>query len=155
MILRKAHLEDSLQIKEIIDTFAEEKKVLARSQDDIEERIREFVVAEEKEIVGVSALRVYSHRLAEVRSLCVKKEYRGKSIGEKLVLFDIEEAKNLGINKVFALTMEVSFFLHLGFKKIEKGELPDKKIWKDCIHCPFFPNCPEEAVIYCIDGKPF
>jgi len=150
MILRKAHLRDSPKIKEIIDACAEEKKVLPRSQDDIEERIREFVVAEEKEIVGVSALRIYSNRLAEIRTLCVKKEYRGKSIGEKLVLFNIEEAKNLGISKVFALTMEVSFFLHLGFKKIEKNKLPDRKIWRDCVHCPFFPNCPEEAVIYCI-----
>jgi len=47
MILRKAHLRDSPKIKEIIDACAEEKKVLPRSQDDIEERIREFVVAEE------------------------------------------------------------------------------------------------------------
>jgi amino-acid N-acetyltransferase len=109
-------------------------------------------VAEEKEIVGVSALRIYSHRLAEIRSLCVKKEYHGKSIGEKLILFETEEAKNLGINKIFALTMEVSFFLRLGFKKIEKSKLPDKKIWRDCIYCPFFPNCPEEAVIYYIEG---
>jgi amino-acid N-acetyltransferase len=39
------------------------------------------------------------------------------------------------------------FFQKLGFKEIEKSELP-QKIWADCIKCPYFPDCEEEALIF-------
>ena len=37
------------------------------------------------------------------------------------------------------------FFEKIGFKRIDKSELPHK-IWSDCIDCPHFPDCSEVAL---------
>jgi amino-acid N-acetyltransferase len=57
----------------------------------------------------------------------------------------IDEAKNLGIKKVFALTFVPQFFKKLRFREIEMKELPHK-VWSDCINCIYFPDCKETAV---------
>ena len=54
---------------------------------------------------------------------------------------------NLEIDKVFVLTYQAGFFRKLQFADIEKNELPHK-IWSDCLQCPKFPDCDEEALIW-------
>ena len=63
------------------------------------------------------------------------------SIAQKL----IEEAKNLGVTTVFALTYQPDFFKKQGFTELPKEELPHK-VWKECINCTKFPNCDEIAL---------
>jgi len=58
----------------------------------------------------------------------------------------IEQARRLGIEKVFALTLEPDFFEKLGFRIIEKDALP-MKVWSDCARCPKQQNCDEVALI--------
>ncbi len=58
----------------------------------------------------------------------------------------LKETKELGINRVFALTYKPEYFEKAGFKKIEKDELPHK-IWSECINCPKFPDCDEVAML--------
>jgi len=57
----------------------------------------------------------------------------------------LDEARELGLKKVFALTYQPKFFERLGFSEIEKTQLPHK-IWTDCIHCVKFPDCDEIAL---------
>jgi len=59
----------------------------------------------------------------------------------------LSEAKQFGVKKVFVLTYIPEFFKKVGFKEIEKSQLP-QKIWGDCIRCPKFPECDEIALIY-------
>ncbi|MCM8830652.1 MAG: N-acetyltransferase [Candidatus Omnitrophica bacterium] len=148
-MIRKAKLSDAESIYKIINTWAKEGRLLERSLNYIYENIRDFWVYEyNKKIVGCCALHVVGWEdLAEIKSLAVKKEYHNKGIGKKLVLKCLEEAKSLGIKKVFALTFIPSFFLKLKFVPIDRKQLPHK-IWSDCVDCIFFPNCNEEAVIY-------
>jgi amino-acid N-acetyltransferase len=100
----------------------------------------------EGEIVGISALSLYWEDLAEVRSLAVREACGGKGLGAALVTACLEEAARLGIRRVFALTYRPGFFEKLGFRPIEKQELP-QKIWKDCIKCVKFACCDETALI--------
>ena len=58
----------------------------------------------------------------------------------------VEEAAQLGIRRVFALTYRPGFFEPLGFRTLDKRELP-QKIWKDCIRCANFTCCDEVALI--------
>jgi amino-acid N-acetyltransferase len=51
------------------------------------------------------------------------------------------------LKKVFTLTYVPDFFKKLGFIEIDKAKLPNK-IWADCIHCQYFPDCREIALIY-------
>ncbi len=146
--IEKPTLNDVEQIKKIVDYFAKKQDILPRSIEDIAERIREFVVAKDKNrIVGTSSLRLYYPNLGEIRTITVYDEYQHKHIGKMLTDFDINEAKKLNVKRLFALTFRKIFFESMGFKFIDKKELPLKKIWEDCINCPFFPDCKEEAMI--------
>jgi amino-acid N-acetyltransferase len=63
-----------------------------------------------------------------------------------LVAAAIEQSRQLGIVRVFALTLDPAFFERLDFKRIEKDTLP-MKVWKDCAKCSKQQNCDEIAVI--------
>lgn len=80
-------------------------------------RAGEFFVAkdEKKKIIGCCALAVYSKRLAEVRSLAVSDEHRGKGIGTALVERCMEEAKRKKIYEVLTITSEKRLFEKQGF----------------------------------------
>ncbi|HIE32433.1 MAG TPA: GNAT family N-acetyltransferase, partial [Thermodesulfobacteriaceae bacterium] len=84
--------------------------------------------------------------LGEIRSLVVSEEFHGTGIGAELVKACLSEARDLGLSRVFVLTVAPGFFEKLGFKLIEKSELPHK-VWGDCIRCPKFPECDEVAMV--------
>lgn len=120
--------------------------MLPRTRDSISEHVRDFVVAEQDGvIIGCGALAVCTRYLAEIRSLVVAASLRGRGVGGQLVLALVEEARRLGVRRIFALTDNVPFFQRLGFVPVDKATLPHK-VWNDCIRCPKFLNCTEEAV---------
>jgi len=98
------------------------------------------------EIVGCCALQPFWEDLAEIRSLAVREDFAGRGLGRGFVQRGLEEAKELGIKRVFALTYIVGYFVRLGFRPIDKSKLPHK-IWAICTKCSKFPDCGEEAVI--------
>ena len=75
------------------------------------EKVPEFLVAvnDSGEIVGAGALHVMWEDLAEVRSLIVRDDQRGKGIGHLIVDALILRARSLGISRVFCLTFETQF----------------------------------------------
>ncbi len=148
MLIRKAAICDAEGIHKLVTAFALKGVMLPRSLNSIYDNIRDFwVIDEDGVLVGCAALHIVGWEgLAEVRSLSVMKEAQGNGYGRILVERCIEEAKDLGVKKLFALTFVPDFFARLGFALEEKDKLPHK-IWSDCIDCPFFPNCTEVAVI--------
>jgi amino-acid N-acetyltransferase len=80
----------------------------------------------------------------------VREEDRKKGIGAKLVKACLEESRTLGIKRVFALTYEPEFFERLGFRKVDKADLPHK-IWTDCLKCVKFPDCDEVSLVKELD----
>ena len=52
----------------------------------------------------------------------------------------------MGVKRIFVLTAIPEYFEKLGYRKIPKEKLPHK-VWKDCLNCPYFPDCREEALI--------
>lgn len=145
-MIRKAILQDARQIHKLLLTYAKDGLVLSRSLMEIFEAIRDFYVfVEGDRVIGAAALNICWEDLAEVRSLVVHEDYGGRGIGRHLVEACIAEARQLGIGRVFALTYQQTFFEKLGFKVIEKSELP-QKIWGDCIKCAKFPECDEIAL---------
>jgi len=145
-MIRKAHIADVKTIHKLLNAYAKDGLILSRSLSVIYEALRDFYVWEEAgEVVGTVCLHICWEDLAEVRSLAVAAEQAGRGIGRRLVETCLEEARQLGLKKVFALTYQDDFFGRLGFRVIEKSELPHK-IWGDCMKCPKFPECDEIAM---------
>ncbi len=148
MQLRKAHIEDVKTIHGLLMQAAGDGLVLPRSLSQLYGHVREFYVmaGQDGTILGCSALSIMWSDLAEVRSLVVAPSQRRLGLGKKLVEACLEEARSLGISRVFALTYQVDFFCDSGFEVVSKDVLP-QKVWTDCINCPKFPDCDEVAVL--------
>lgn len=146
-MVRSAKISDARPIHQLLLKYAGDGLVLPRSLSDIYEYIRNFYVFEDADgtVIGAVCLQVCWEDLGEVRSLAVAEAASGKGVGRSLVEQCLAEARELGLEKVFALTYKVGFFEKLGFAEIEKSELPHK-IWGDCIKCAKFPECDETAM---------
>ena len=149
MIYRKGTFDDIEAMYELINHYADEGLMLARSRNALYETLRDMILAEDDDgkIVGVGGLHISWNELAEIRSLAVDPAYSRRGIGKKIVHELISEGKGFGIKKVFTLTYQDEFFKKAGFQTVSKNELPHK-IWKECIDCPKFPNCNEIAMVY-------
>jgi amino-acid N-acetyltransferase len=146
-MIRRAGIHDAKAIHKLLITYAKDGLMLSRSLSEIYEAIRDFHVFEsEGAVVGTVCLHICWEDLAEVRSLAVAEGREGKGVGRRLVETCLEEARQLGLKRVFALTYKPGFFEKFGFREIEKSELP-QKIWGDCMKCVKFPECDEIAMI--------
>ena len=148
MNIRPARVGDVPAIYELIRKFADRKVMIRRSMGELYESIREFLVAldEDGRVVGCVALHVFWEDLAELKCLAVAEEAQGTGIGRRLVDACWEQATELEINSVFALTYAVGFFERCGYDQMDKADLPHK-ICNECVRCPLFPNCKEVALI--------
>lgn len=145
-MIRKARIPDAIEIQKLINSFAEKDQMLPRALSAIYENLRDFFVLDKDgRVVGCGALHIAWEDLAEVKSLAIADEAQQQGLGKALVEACLDEARELGIPTVFALTYIPGFFEKLGFHRVDKGTLPHK-IWSECINCPKFPDCAEEAV---------
>ncbi|MHC1726745.1 MAG: N-acetyltransferase [Syntrophobacteraceae bacterium] len=148
-MIRKAKMADVVVIQRMLRDFAQSGKLLARSLAELYMHLRDtmvFVEDETEQVVGCCSLHIVWEDLAEIRSLAVLESHQGRGIGRSLVESCISEASDLGIGRLFTLTYEVGFFERLGFRLVDKNMFP-QKVWADCLHCPKFPNCDENALV--------
>jgi amino-acid N-acetyltransferase len=145
--VRKATMQDITPLLSLINGYAADGIMLPRTEFEMSENIRDFSVAYDGDaLVGCGALHFYTPTSAEVRSLAVLPDAKQHGVGRALVEALEQEARNNGLEAIFAFTYVPGFFEKLGFGEIERGELP-LKAWKDCLRCPKFQNCDEIAVL--------
>ena len=124
--------------------------MLFRSKSDIFENIQAFVVSDDGDrVTGCCALEVIWADLSEVKSLAVGAHCRGKGVGRALVQAVVTMATQLGVTRVFALTLEPEFFTRMGFGLVDRSTLP-MKVWRDCARCPKQQHCDEIAMIMAV-----
>ena len=149
-MIRNARIDDVKAIYNLLAYFADKGLLLGRSLSSLYDQLRDFQVYVDdntEEILGVCALHISWENLAEIRSLAVSDQAQARGIGTALVTGCLGEADLFGITKIFTLTYQPAFFQRLGFQPIDKKELPHK-VWSDCLNCPKFPDCNEEALIW-------
>jgi amino-acid N-acetyltransferase len=154
MIIRKAKIQDLDGMMKLINEYAQQGLMLPRSKLSLCETLHCFSVvaddsgeiAEPGSILGVGGLHILWEDLAEIRSLAISHKAAGRGLGKQLVAHLVEEGRELGINRIMALTYQQVFFDKCGFEVVQKEMLPHK-VWKDCINCSKFPACDEIAVI--------
>jgi amino-acid N-acetyltransferase len=120
LVVRAAKTGDVKKIRKIVDAYTDERRLLFKATVTLFEAVQEFVVAElDGEVVGCGALHVLWEDLAEVRTVAVLEEMHGKGIGNQIIIKILENAKDIGVKKVFCLTFETKFFGAHGFQEIE------------------------------------
>jgi amino-acid N-acetyltransferase len=86
------------------------------------EALQQFRVAQEPgvagRIVGCGALHVMWEDLAEVRTLAVHPDFARRGLGGRLLETLLDDARALGLRRIFCLTFEVDFFTRHGFAPI-------------------------------------
>lgn len=150
-MIRKATVKDVEAMKNIINAYAKQEKMLPRSYNELYQYVRSFYVYEKDgEVIGCCALQVVWEDLAEILSFAVKPEYTGQGIGSQLLKACMGDAHELQIKKIFTLTYVPGFFEKHGFVRVDKSTLPHK-VWSGCINCPKFPDCDEIALMKTIE----
>ncbi len=118
--IRPARTQDVRAIREFIDTYSTDGRLLSKATVTLFEDIQEFVVAEDGgRVVGCGALHVMWEDLAEVRTLAVDPALSGRGIGGRLLDTLLVRAREVGVQRVFCLTFAVSFFERHGFEEID------------------------------------
>jgi amino-acid N-acetyltransferase len=130
----------------LINSYAAQGTMLPRTEFELAEDIRDFTLTEvDGEVAGCGALHIYTPTAAEIRSLAVRPDTKGKGMGRAIVEAVEREARDYGLASLFAFTYVPEFFAKLGFDRVDRGLLP-QKAWKDCLRCPKFQACDEIAV---------
>lgn len=145
--VQAAEVRDAAAIHGLINGFARTGEMLPRTMAEVYENLRDFsVVREDADVVACGALHIMWEDLAEIRSLAVDEARQGQGLGAQLVRSHLQEARDLGLSTVFALTYRPGFFERLGFHQADVMTLP-RKVWNECYRCPKFPTCNEIAVV--------
>ena len=115
--VRRARTSDVPDIQRLIEPLVQERILLGKDLVVFYEAVQEFRVAESEdgEIIGCGALHVMWQDLAEVRTLAVSRSWRGTGVGHVLLDRLLDDARELGLSRVFCLTFEVPFFVRHGF----------------------------------------
>jgi len=151
MRARRARPEDASRIHHLIVYYADRGLLLPRTHEEIRAHIERFLVLAERDggtekLLGCVALEPYGNDLAEIRSLAVDPEIRGRGLGKQLLQAILAAARRRKIARVFAVTHVPEFFGRLGFATSTRWALPEK-LERDCRACPKAAHCELVAVI--------
>lgn len=144
--VERATVRDVEQIHSLINYWAAQGEMLPRTMGETYENLRDFfVVHDGEEVVACVALHITWADLAEVKSLAAREDRQSAGYGSALVRACIEEGRQLGLRRLFALTYRPAFFERFGFRQADVMDLP-RKVWNECYRCPKFPGCSEIAM---------
>ena len=119
MQIRPAQTRDIKGIRQLIDSYAPQGRLLSKETVTLYESVQEFTVAVEgDEVVGCGALHVLWEDLAEVRTVAVVDTLKGHGVGHQILEAIIARARIVGVSRIFCLTFETAFFGRHGFEEI-------------------------------------
>ena len=112
-------------IREIVAPLVAKRRLVAKDAVAYYEALQQFrVVQDGDQVIGCGALHVMWEDVAEVRTMAVSAAYRGRGAGHVLLEALLEDARTLGVQRVFCLTFETTFFARHGFQVIEGQAVP-------------------------------
>ena len=112
-------------IREIVAPLVAKRRLVAKDAVAYYEGIQQFRVVQDGDtVIGCGALHVMWEDVAEVRTMAVAAAYRGRGAGHVLLEALLEDARTIGVQRVFCLTFETTFFARHGFQVIEGQAVP-------------------------------
>lgn len=145
---RHAKFSDVENIHKLLNDYAAEGLMLSRSRNAIYENLRDYIIAVDGHghFLGCGALHFVWDKLAEIRSLAIQPNLQKTGIGRNIVAMLEKEGIERGVKMFFSLTYQPGFFSKCDYIETDKALLP-QKVWKECVHCPLYPNCNEIAFV--------
>ena len=155
MRTRLARLEDVAAISRLIAEYAAQGILLPRTPEEVRKHLNRFIVLTElipaldappgnkiasERLLGCVALEPYGSDLAEVRSLAVRPDERGRGLGGRLLEAAIRTARRRKTARIFAVTHAPALFERHGFATAQRETVPEK-IERDCKSCSKRRRC--------------
>lgn len=124
--VRSARTSDVPGIQNLIEPLVQRRILLGKDRVVFYESLQEFRVAEDANgrLIGCGALHVIWDDLGEVRTLAVEEAWLHKGVGHALLQRIEQDARELGVTKLFCLTFETTFFGKHGFEPIGEELVP-------------------------------
>ena len=135
--VRPARTRDVRGIQAMLEPYVQRRILLGKDLVLLYEATQQFVVAEDAEgtLIGCGALHVMWEDLGEIRTLIVVDEWLRRGVGRALVSALEDNARALGLRRLFCLTFEVEFFTRRGFAPIGE-QLVDPDVYSQLIRSP-------------------
>jgi amino-acid N-acetyltransferase len=135
--VRPARTSDVPSIQALVEPLVQQRILLGKDSVVFYEAIQEFRIAEDAQgkAIGCGALHVMWQDLAEVRTLAVVPEWLHRGVGHALLEHLEENARALGLSRLFCLTFEVGFFSRHGFEPMTEEPF-DPAIYAELARSP-------------------
>jgi amino-acid N-acetyltransferase len=165
VVVMKPGMSDIEEILELINDYASANLMLDRGPQYLYENMRDFIIAVDRSvplrldeygeplymIIACGGVHVLWKDIAEIRSLATHMDYQHMGYGRQIVQHLITDARKLGVKYLYTFTLTESFFQGLGFKIIQRNELPPK-VWGECSRCPKYFRCDEVGMVLELDN---
>jgi amino-acid N-acetyltransferase len=149
--IRTAESSEAPKLYALVAANLQEGHLLPRTLGELETHAERFAVAMRgRKMVGCAELAPLSPHVAEVRSLAVDHNERGRGVGTRLVEELRRRARLEGFDKLCAFTHAPAYFIQMGFSIVPHLWLPEK-IFTDCVKCPHFRRCGQFAMVVSLD----
>jgi amino-acid N-acetyltransferase len=153
--VRQACPDDAPAIHRLITENLQSGHLLPRSLADVTSRASRFtvVVSGEGAVLACGELAPLNASVAEVRSLVVREDARGRRLGRVIVDELRRRARAGRYRTLCAFTHDPRFFVRFGFSIVPHTWLPEK-VAADCWSCALFRKCGQYAVVDTRLGTP-
>jgi amino-acid N-acetyltransferase len=154
-VVREAAAADAPAIHRLITENLQAGHLLPRSLADVTARASRFavVVTGEGVVLACGELAPLNASVAEVRSLVVREDARGRRLGHVVVDELRRRARAGRYRTLCAFTHDPRFFVRFGFSIVPHTWLPEK-VAADCWNCSHFQTCGQYAVVDTTLGRP-
>ena len=154
-VVREATPADAPAIHQLIMDNLQAGHLLPRSLADVTARASRFavVVSGEGVLLACGELAPLNASVAEIRSLVVREDARGKRLGHVIVDELRRRARAGRYRTLCAFTHDPRFFVRFGFSIVPHTWLPEK-VAADCWNCAHFQHCAQYAVVDTRLGRP-
>ncbi|MGN6324617.1 amino-acid N-acetyltransferase [Pseudolysinimonas sp.] len=135
--VRRARTADVVEIERLVEPLVRERILLGKDRVVLYEAVQEFRVAESSdgELVGCGALHVMWEDIGEVRTLATAEGWRRRGVGRAILDRIEDDARDLGLTRLFCLTFETDFFHAHGYAEIGEGVVsPD--VYAELVRSP-------------------
>ena len=126
--VRSARTSDVRGILALLQPWVERRILLGKDVVTVYEAVQEFAV-------GCGALHVMWEDLGEIRTLIVADAWAHHGVGGAIVDRLQQNARELGLSRLFCLTFEVDFFTRRGFAPIGE-QVVDPDVYSQLLRSP-------------------